>query len=64
MDMAEPAALHDRAPSVSNTQGELTSQTVSPRYVRHFVWYYMAQCVELSGEDLSCSLSNIHSVGL
>ena len=43
------------------TYGEVTSQNLWPRYDRHFV---DITCVELSGEDLSCYLNNIRSVGL
>jgi len=45
------------------TQGEVTSQNLWPRYDRHFVGITW-QCVELRGEDLSCYLNNIQSVGL
>jgi len=49
----------------TNTQGEMTSQSLLSRHDRHFVgitWHNMWS--ELSGEDLVCYFNKMQSVGL
>ena len=56
--------FYKRGVPVRNTSGQMTSQNLWPRNDRHFVGITWHNVWNYRGEDLSCYLDNIQSVGL